>query len=118
MLVHRGKDVSCRTFDVIDPRSKRRNFPRPRVGIIIRSVFSHFATHSMTIAGSPSSILTEERMPEKWLCENVSRRFFWRSLNSKSVGEYGRAGSSFELQRSSIEGPWKYSGNGLKAFNT
>ena len=34
------------------------------------------------------------------------------------LGNTGETGSSFELQQSSIEGPWKYSGNGLKAFNT
>src|SRR4051812_21406438 len=57
-------------------------------------------------------------MPDKWLCENLSRRSFCRLRNSKRAGEYGRYGSPFGSQRSWSEGPLKYSGNGLKAFNT
>lgn len=73
-LVHTGQAISCRTFVVTEPISRRRNLPNPFVGITMRSVFSHFATHSITVAGSPSSILWAWSIPEKWATAKASRR--------------------------------------------
>src|ERR1035437_5509065 len=97
--------------------SRRRNLPSPRVGIMIRSVFSHVATHSMTAAGSPSSILSVCRMPEKWALANSFSRCSCWARNSWRAGE-NKITPSLEPQGVSGAGPEMYSGARLTACST